>query len=115
MGGWIALAVIVVVVALVSHRLALNWTGSAMRRARVDTSEVTLRELWQKFCIQHRVRVGVPPERGSGERKIGPGRYRDDCGRKRQACLRSLERHSQSFLCVPTHLYSRSRSYRKHR
>ncbi len=31
-------AVIVLVIALVSHRLALNWTGSAMRRARVDTS-----------------------------------------------------------------------------
>ncbi len=31
-------AVIVVVVALVGHRLTLNWTGRAMRRARVDTS-----------------------------------------------------------------------------
>ena len=30
-------AVIVVIVALVGHRLALNWTGRAMRRARVDT------------------------------------------------------------------------------
>ncbi len=30
-------AVIVVIVAMVGHRLALNWTGSAMRRARVDT------------------------------------------------------------------------------
>jgi len=35
---WQALnAVIVVIVALVGHRLALNWTGRAMRRARVDT------------------------------------------------------------------------------
>ncbi|MCA1645281.1 MAG: mechanosensitive ion channel family protein [Chloroflexi bacterium] len=31
-------AVIVVIVAMVGHRLALNWTSSAMRRARVDTS-----------------------------------------------------------------------------
>src|ERR1700738_1606448 len=31
-------AVIVVIVALVGHRVALNWTGRAMRRARVDTS-----------------------------------------------------------------------------
>ena len=31
-------AVIVVIVAMVGHRLALNWTGRAMRRARVDTS-----------------------------------------------------------------------------
>src|SRR5438105_13663122 len=30
-------AVIVVIVALVGHRLAINWTGHAMRRARVDT------------------------------------------------------------------------------
>src|SRR6267143_5778544 len=30
-------AVIVVIVAMVGHRLALNWTGRAMRRARVDT------------------------------------------------------------------------------
>jgi small-conductance mechanosensitive channel len=35
-------AVIVVIVALVSHRLALNWTGRAMRRARVDTSTLIL-------------------------------------------------------------------------
>jgi small-conductance mechanosensitive channel len=36
---WQALdAVIVVIVALVGHRLVLNWTGRAMRRARVDTS-----------------------------------------------------------------------------
>jgi small-conductance mechanosensitive channel len=36
---WQALdAVIVVIVAMVGHRLALNWTGRAMRRARVDTS-----------------------------------------------------------------------------
>src|ERR1700682_5814470 len=36
---WQALnAIIVVVLAMVTHRLALNWTGSAMRRARVDTS-----------------------------------------------------------------------------
>jgi small-conductance mechanosensitive channel len=36
---WLAAlnAVIVVIVALVGHRLALNWTGRAMRRARVDT------------------------------------------------------------------------------
>ncbi len=35
---WQALnAIIVVIVALVGHRLALNWTGRAMRRARVDT------------------------------------------------------------------------------
>jgi small conductance mechanosensitive channel len=35
---WEALnAIIVVIVALVGHRLALNWTGRAMRRARVDT------------------------------------------------------------------------------
>src|SRR5438445_480439 len=31
-------AVIVVIVAMVGHRLALNWSGRAMRRARVDTS-----------------------------------------------------------------------------
>jgi small-conductance mechanosensitive channel len=38
-GTWLQAlnAVIVVIVALVGHRLALNWTGSAMRRARVDT------------------------------------------------------------------------------
>lgn len=30
-------AIVVVIVAMVGHRLALNWTGSAMRRARVDT------------------------------------------------------------------------------
>src|SRR5438552_5543986 len=30
-------AVIVVIVAMVGHRLALNWTARAMRRARVDT------------------------------------------------------------------------------
>jgi small-conductance mechanosensitive channel len=30
-------AIIVVIVAIVGHRLATNWTGSAMRRARVDT------------------------------------------------------------------------------
>ncbi len=30
-------AVIVVIIAMVGHRLALNWTGRAMRRARVDT------------------------------------------------------------------------------
>src|SRR6267143_4325416 len=30
-------AVIVVIVAMVGHRLALNWSGRAMRRARVDT------------------------------------------------------------------------------
>src|SRR4051812_4674153 len=30
-------AVFVVIAALVGHRLALNWTGRAMRRARVDT------------------------------------------------------------------------------
>lgn len=36
---WQALnAVTVVVVAMVSHRLVLNWSGRAMRRARVDTS-----------------------------------------------------------------------------
>ena len=36
---WLAAlnAVIVVIVAMVGHRLALNWTGRAMRRARVDT------------------------------------------------------------------------------
>src|SRR5258708_8311805 len=35
---WQALnAIIVVIVAMVGHRLALNWTGRAMRRARVDT------------------------------------------------------------------------------
>ena len=31
-------AVLVVIVAMVAHRLVLNWTASAMRRARVDTS-----------------------------------------------------------------------------
>jgi small-conductance mechanosensitive channel len=31
-------AFIVLVIAMVSHRLVLNWLGSAMRRARVDTS-----------------------------------------------------------------------------
>jgi len=37
--GWLQVlrAVIVVVVAIVGLRVALNWTGSAMRRARVDT------------------------------------------------------------------------------
>src|ERR1700716_1729449 len=36
---WLAAlnAIIVVIVALVGHRLALNWSGRAMRRARVDT------------------------------------------------------------------------------
>ncbi len=35
---WQALnAIIVVIVAMVGHRLALNWTGRAMHRARVDT------------------------------------------------------------------------------
>src|SRR5436309_16021546 len=35
--GWVELqALLVVVVSLVGVRLALNWTGSAMRRARVD-------------------------------------------------------------------------------
>src|SRR5437773_10382515 len=36
---WLAAlnAVFVVIAALVGHRLALNWTGRAMRRARVDT------------------------------------------------------------------------------
>jgi small-conductance mechanosensitive channel len=38
-GTWLQAlnAIIVVIVALVGHRLALNWTGRAMRRARVDT------------------------------------------------------------------------------
>ena len=37
--GWLQVlrAVIVVVVAIVGLRVALNWTGSAMRRARVDS------------------------------------------------------------------------------
>lgn len=36
-GSWSELqALVVLVVAFVSMRLALNWTGSAMRRARVD-------------------------------------------------------------------------------
>jgi small conductance mechanosensitive channel len=35
-------AVIVVIVALVGHRLVLNWTTRAMRRARVDTSTTIL-------------------------------------------------------------------------
>src|ERR1700716_1385764 len=43
-GVWLAAlqAVIVVIIALVGHRLALNWTASAMRRARVDTSSQIL-------------------------------------------------------------------------
>jgi len=37
--GWMAVlqALVVIVVALLAQRLALNWTGSAMRRAHVDT------------------------------------------------------------------------------
>jgi small-conductance mechanosensitive channel len=36
--GWVeAQALLVLIVALVGMRLALNWTGSAMRRARVDS------------------------------------------------------------------------------
>jgi len=36
-GGWLEIqAVLVLVVSFVGMRLALNWTGSAMRRARVD-------------------------------------------------------------------------------
>lgn len=36
--GWVqGEALIVLIVALIGMRLALNWTGSAMRRARVDT------------------------------------------------------------------------------
>src|SRR5438477_386930 len=36
-GGWIEMqAVLVMLVSFISARLALNWTGSAMRRARVD-------------------------------------------------------------------------------
>jgi small conductance mechanosensitive channel len=36
-GGWVELqAVVVLVVSFVGMRLALNWTGAAMRRARVD-------------------------------------------------------------------------------
>jgi small-conductance mechanosensitive channel len=36
-GSWVELqALVVVVVSLVGMRLALNWSGSAMRRARVD-------------------------------------------------------------------------------
>src|SRR5437899_2379487 len=39
-GTWVQAlnAVLVVIAALVGHRLALNWSGRAMRRARVDTS-----------------------------------------------------------------------------
>src|SRR5947207_5934619 len=36
-GGWVeAQAVLVLIVSFVGVRLALNWTGSAMRRGRVD-------------------------------------------------------------------------------
>jgi small-conductance mechanosensitive channel len=36
--GWVEVqAVLVLILALVGMRLALNWTGSAMRRARVDS------------------------------------------------------------------------------
>src|SRR5438128_12469358 len=37
--GWwqVAQAILIAVVAIVGLRVALNWTGSAMRRARVDT------------------------------------------------------------------------------
>ncbi len=36
-GGWLEVqALLVLVVAFISGRLALNWTGRAMRRARVD-------------------------------------------------------------------------------
>jgi small conductance mechanosensitive channel len=35
-------AVIVVIIAMVGHRLALNWIARAMRRARVDTSTTIL-------------------------------------------------------------------------
>jgi small-conductance mechanosensitive channel len=36
-GGWIEVqAALVIIVSFIGARLALNWTGSAMRRARVD-------------------------------------------------------------------------------
>src|SRR5438309_276368 len=35
-------AVVVVVVAMIGHRLTMNWTGSAMRRARVDAGSQIL-------------------------------------------------------------------------
>src|SRR6266852_3898351 len=37
--GWwlVAQAILIAVVAMIGLRIALNWTGSAMRRARVDT------------------------------------------------------------------------------
>jgi small conductance mechanosensitive channel len=52
--GWLQVArsLLVVVVAIVALRLALNWTGGAMRRARVDTgTQILVKRAVVVLCV----------------------------------------------------------------
>jgi hypothetical protein len=52
----------------------------SIRRARIGAPKIAGGEFFGTIGIQHRVGYGVFPDRGPGERKIGPGRERDSGG-----------------------------------
>ena len=59
--GWVqAQALLILIFSLVGMRLALNWTGSAMRRARVDAGDaragaVAEPDVRPDLCVPRRI------------------------------------------------------------